>query len=248
MKIKYSFLFSLLMVISLLLAACGAGDATNTTSDATASAAEPVTGGDSSSASSSDLILDPANAIDSEAVTYLYEGLVRLQDGSVTGALAESYTVSEDGLDYIFNLRPGVTFHDGTALNADIVVQNFNRWFDPSDANRGSGEFAAWAENFGGFKGELTDEGKAKSIYDGIEKVNDFTVLVHLNTTDVDFLTKLSNPAFSIVNPNSFNGGDGGTGAYKFASLSGSTATLEPFAEYWDKAAVPTANVEVTIE
>jgi len=249
MKRKYVILCSLLMIASMVLAACGAGDATSTVEATSEATTAPVAENTPSSpASSSDLVLDPANVADSEAVTYLYEGLVRLQDGSVAGALAESYTVSEDGLDYIFNLRPGVTFHDGTALNADIVVQNFNRWFNPSDANRGSGEFAAWAENFGGFKGELTDEGKAKSIYDGIEKVNDFTVLVHLNTTDADFLTKLSNPAFSIVNPNSFNGGDGGTGAYKFASLSGSTATLEPFAEYWDKAAVPTANVEVTIE
>jgi peptide/nickel transport system substrate-binding protein len=193
-------------------------------------------------------VLDPANSADSAAVTYLYEGLVRLQDGNVSGALAESYTVSEDRLDYIFNLRPEVAFHDGTALNADIVVLNFNRWFDPSDINRGAGEFAAWAESFGGFKGELTEEGKAKSIYDGIEKVDDLTVLVHLNTTDADFLNKLSATAFSIVNPNAFNGGDGGTGAYKFSSLSGSTATLEPFAGYWDSAAIPSASIEATIE
>ncbi|MBL8102369.1 MAG: hypothetical protein JNM02_07565 [Anaerolineales bacterium] len=246
MKVKNFNFLSMLMVISMLLAACGAGEATNAVPG---SESEPAAGDVvPSPASSSNLVLDPANAGDSEAIAYLYEGLVRLQDGTVAPALAESYTVSEDGLDYIFNLRPGVTFHDGTTLNADIVIANFNRWFDPKDPNRGTGEFSAWAGNFGGFKGEVTDEGKAKSIYDGIEKVNDLTVLVHLNTTDTDFLTKLASPAFSIVNPNSFNDGDGGTGAYKFTSLKDSTATLEPFAEYWDTSAIPSESIEVTIK
>lgn len=248
MKIKHGILISTLVIVSLLTVSCGgpaSGDGASATAEATT---EAVTGNNPPPASSSDLVLDPANSTATEAVRYLYEGLVRVQDGTVTGALAESYTVSEDGLDYIFNLRPAAKFHDGTALTADIVVLNFNRWFDPSDANRGSGEFAAWAKNFGGFKGEVTEEGKAKSTYDGVEKVNDLTVLVHLNTPDADFLTKLSDPAFSIVNPNFFTAGDGGTGAYKFASLNGSTATLEPFAEYWDAAVIPTANVEVAIK
>lgn len=248
MKTKYGIVISIFVLVSLLTASCGnsaPGDGASATAEATT---EAVTGNNPPPASSADLTLDPANSTATEAVRYLYEGLVRVQDGTVSGALAESYTVSEDGLDYIFNLRPDVKFHDGTALTADVVVSNFNRWFDPNDTNRGSGEFAAWAKNFGGFKGEVTEEGKAKSTYDGIEKVNDLTVLVHLNTPDTDFLTKLSDPAFSIVNPNSFTAGDGGTGAYKFASLSGSTATLEPFAEYWDAAVIPTANVEVAIK
>jgi len=252
MKNTRLLLLSLLMIAALLLAACGGGSSTDAapqpTEDAAAGGNQPAP---TAGASGADLMLDPANAANDNAraaVGYLYEGLVRIQDGAPVGALAESFTVSEDGLEYIFNLRPGAAFHDGSVLNADVVVANFNRWFDPNDANRGSGEFAAWAENFGGFKGEVTEEGKAKSIYDGIEKVNDLTVLVHLNTMDADFLTKLSDPAFSIVSPNAFNGGDGGTGAYRFASLSGSTATLEPFAGYWDPAAIPAAGMDVPLE
>jgi peptide/nickel transport system substrate-binding protein len=41
--------------------------------------------------------------------------------------LAESYTVSADGLTYTFTLRQGVTFHDGTAFNATAVQMNFWR-------------------------------------------------------------------------------------------------------------------------
>jgi peptide/nickel transport system substrate-binding protein len=257
MKSKRFVLLSLLTILAVFLAACGgAGDGGPDGGDAPASQSTETAGSSDGGsgeppASGGEWTIDPANATGDNAraaVGYVYEGLVRLEGGEVVGALAESYTVSEDGLDYIFNLRPGATFHDGTLLTADIVVVNFNRWFDPQDANRGSGEFAAWAANFGGFKGELTEEGAPKSIFDGIEKVNDLTVLVHLNTEDPDFLKKMADPAFSIANPAAFNGGDGGSGAYQFAGLSGSTALLEPFAGYWNAAAIPTAGMEVSVE
>lgn len=255
MKYPKVLFLNLLAVIALLLAACGgsAGTETDAIPQATASGdSEPVGGDtDSAPASSDALVLDPANTTGDNAqalIGYLYEGLVRMDGDNVTGALAETYTVSEDGLDYIFNLRPGIKFHDGTDLNADVVIANFNRWFDPEDANRGSGEFAAWASNFGGFKGEVTEDGLAKSVYDGIEKVNDFTVLVHLNTIDPDFLKKLADPAFSIVSPGAFERGDGGTGPYRFSALSGSTVTLEPFAGYWNPAAIPSEGMEAPLE
>jgi peptide/nickel transport system substrate-binding protein len=244
---KIRLLLSCLLIIAgLLLAACsGAAD---TVSQPTNSAPSDTGGGNGTNA---DFVLDPANATGDNALAaigYLYEGLVRIQDGAPVGALAESFTVSEDGLDYIFDLRSDVSFHDGSALNADLVIANFNRWFDPNDVNRGSGEFAAWAENFSGFKGETTEDGKSKSQYDGIEKVNDFTVLVHLNTPDPDFLTKLTNPAFSIASPGAFAAGDGGSGSYKVSAGSATSLTLEPFSAYWDSAAIPSQGMEVPLK
>jgi peptide/nickel transport system substrate-binding protein len=61
------------------------------------------------------------------------EGLTRFIPGSVElePALAESWEVSEDGLQYVFQIRPGVTFHDGTPLDAAAVETNFLRQFDP---------------------------------------------------------------------------------------------------------------------
>ena len=41
--------------------------------------------------------------------------------------LAESWEQSEDGLEYTFQLKEGVTFHDGTEFNADAVCFNFDR-------------------------------------------------------------------------------------------------------------------------
>src|SRR5262245_7286887 len=42
-------------------------------------------------------------------------------------ALAESWEVSEDGLEYTFHLKQGVTFHDGTPFNAEAVQFTFDR-------------------------------------------------------------------------------------------------------------------------
>jgi len=192
-----------------------------------------------------DIGIDPANLSSENAATvasYLYEGLVRVQDdGAIAGLLAGEVVVSEDGLDYIFTLRQGVAFQDGSLLNSDAVVWNFNRWFDPADANRGSGEYAAWAANFGGFKGEVMEDGLPKSKVDGIEKVDEFSFIIHLNTPDTDFLTKLADSAFSIVSPETF----AGSGAYVVTANEGGNLTLEPFAGYWNAAAIPSEGMQV---
>jgi len=51
-------------------------------------------------------------------------------DGEVKPHLA-SWTVSEDGLTWLFLIREGVKFHDGTPLNAEAVKANFDRVLDP---------------------------------------------------------------------------------------------------------------------
>jgi len=242
------FLSLSLMIAILLLTACSGGASTTAAPQPT-KAAEPTQKSEPTKPAVLDI--DPANETGEKAkaaAAYLYEGLIIVKDGVPAGVLAETYTVSDDGLDYIFNLRPGVTFHDGSALNADLVIANFNRWFDPKDANRGSGDFAVWAKSFGGFKGEVAADGKPKCVFDGIEKVNDLTVLVHLNTPDEAFLTKLSDPAFSIVSPKAFSGGDGGSGPYQLTSLSGSTANLDPFALYWNASAVPSKAIQAPVK
>ncbi len=62
----------------------------------------------------------------------VYDGLVRYKDGTleVEPALAESWTISEDGAVYTFTLRSGVTFHDGSPLTAEAVKFNFDRMLD----------------------------------------------------------------------------------------------------------------------
>lgn len=61
------------------------------------------------------------------AQSMIYEPLVSYNDGGeLKPHLAESWTISPDGKEYIFKLRPNVTFSDGTAFNAAIVKKNFD--------------------------------------------------------------------------------------------------------------------------
>lgn len=58
----------------------------------------------------------------------IYEGLTGIdKDLAVVPALAESWTVSDDGLTYTFKLRDGVTFHDGSAFDAEDVAASIRR-------------------------------------------------------------------------------------------------------------------------
>jgi peptide/nickel transport system substrate-binding protein len=211
---------------------------------------------------SKNIRLDPANISDKDSslvISKIYEGLVRLnKDGKIEGALARDWTVSEDKLDYIFYLRPNVTFHDGTILNADIVLANFNRWFDPKDALHGKDIFDAWKSVFLGFKGEKNPDGTSLSSFDGIEKVDNLTVLLHLNRIDEKLLNNLANPAFSILNPTilqtkgvdygTMNGGAVGTGPYMIDKWTGDSLVLSPYKNYWDQPSIPTEAVEYILK
>jgi len=60
---------------------------------------------------------------DQDLTSLTYSGLLRpTPDGTLANALAESYTVSEDGRTYVFTLREDALFHDGTPVTADDVV------------------------------------------------------------------------------------------------------------------------------
>lgn len=76
--------------------------------------------------------LDPtggaAQAIDSVLYANVFEGLTRfMADGSVMPGLAESWDISDDGLTYTFHLHDGVTFHDGTTMDAEDVKFSLDR-------------------------------------------------------------------------------------------------------------------------
>ena len=77
-------------------------------------------------------MLDPtggaAAAIDEVVYANVFEGLTRIgSDGSVLPALAASWDISQDGLTYTFHLNEGVTFHDGSAFDAEDVKFSLDR-------------------------------------------------------------------------------------------------------------------------
>lgn len=206
-------LFALVLTLSLVMTACQTeqdAPATAVSGEETmqntpvAEAGADETPADSPSEAMPAPGIDPANA----ALGDMAASYQTLTDASGAPLLASIADVSDDELDYIIDLNTGVTFNDGTLMDADAVIANFNRWYDPENENRGDGEYLAWVALFEGFKGELGAEEKPLSSFDGIEKVNDFTVLVHLNRPVPEMLIGLGDPAFSILSPTALAKGE----------------------------------------
>lgn len=77
-----------------------------------------------------------------EKTSAIYNKLVmwdqlRLPEQVVVGDLAETWTMSKDGLEVVFNLRPGtVRWHDGKPLTAEDVKFSFDRLRNPPEGNK----------------------------------------------------------------------------------------------------------------
>lgn len=81
---------------------------------------------------------DPHVAYETETwpmASLFYVGLIKLQDaGTPIPALAESWTVSEDGTVYTFKLREGLKFSNGRDLTTEDVKYSFERLLSPEQA------------------------------------------------------------------------------------------------------------------
>lgn len=84
-----------------------------------------------------------ATQADRDLVALVYDGLMRLgNDGTLVPSVAESVTVSEDGLTYNVTLKQDIYFHDGTQLTAKDIVFTVLRIQDPA---LNSPLFANWS-------------------------------------------------------------------------------------------------------
>jgi peptide/nickel transport system substrate-binding protein len=82
--------------------------------------------------------LDPARTIELLAAIIMqnvYDQLVYIgADGLPQPSVAESWTISPDGKVITFKIRQGITFHDGTPLDAAAVKVSYDRILDPAMA------------------------------------------------------------------------------------------------------------------
>lgn len=70
---------------------------------------------------------------DRDLSVLLYSGLLRINaQGELVPDLAESYSVSEDGLTYYFKLKENVVFHDGTPVTTDDIIFTIGKTQEPA--------------------------------------------------------------------------------------------------------------------
>lgn len=176
--------------------------------------------------------LDPAESYTFEAIKcadWSFDGLTRLngETSELIPALAESWSVSDDGLVWTFKLRMGVKFHDGTPFNADAVVFSYERQRDKNHPYYGK-KFGRWRLKFGGIK--LT------------KKVDDYTVQIILKEKFPVLLANLAGYVGYIVSPTAvkadqegFRNNPVGTGYFKFVKqVKDDYIEYEANKDYWD--------------
>jgi len=79
---------------------------------------------------------NPAAAISEVLYGNVYEGLVQFAaDGSAQPRLALSWEISSDGLTYVFHLKSGVRFHDGSEFDAAAAKYSLERILAPGSTN-----------------------------------------------------------------------------------------------------------------
>ncbi len=159
---------------------------------------------------------------------FIYESLIEVDftnsewrsPYNLVGHLAESWEQQPDAVTYIFNIRPGVAFHNGATLTADDAVFSLGKAQDP----------------------EANNNAFRRSVSQPVEAVDDLTLRVVGNSPDAEFLEVLNGYIGQVaMMPRSFADGGGdftreavGTGPFRLTShQAGSTALLSRFENYW---------------
>ena len=175
------------------------------------------------------ITLDPAKidqVLQFQVTSNVLSGLMHIDNDLVAqGDLAEDWTVSDDGLEYTFKLREGVTFHNGDPFTADDVLYTFERSSNP----------------------EISIHSGNLANVDKLEKLGDYEVKFTLKAPQASFLAKTleraSGRAMTIVYKGALDSmGDAdyglapvGTGPFKIVDHTlGQGVVLEKFADYYD--------------
>ncbi|MHC2568215.1 ABC transporter substrate-binding protein [Rhizobium leguminosarum] len=141
--------------------------------------------------------LDPAIGYDWvnwSMIKSLYSRLMDYAPGTPNPvpSLAESFTVSPDGLTYTFKLHKGVKFSNGREVVASDVKYSIERAVDPKTQGPGAGFFGA-------IKGFEDETGGKTTTLSGIETPDDSTVIFNLSRPDATFLHVLAINFASVV-------------------------------------------------
>jgi peptide/nickel transport system substrate-binding protein len=196
----------------LLLAAVGGACALA----ASASASHRASGTMIYAGASDPTYLDPALVSDGESfriTKQIFEGLVDLKPGStqVVPKLATSWLVSKNLRVWTFNLRKGVSFHDGTPFNAAAVCYNFNRWYNFSGPFQDPGATFYYQQIFYGFHNNESST-LSTSLYKSCKAKGKYVAIITLATPNGPFLPSLALQSFAMQSPTALKQYDADSG------------------------------------
>ncbi|WP_404455895.1 glutathione ABC transporter substrate-binding protein [Oceanobacillus kapialis] len=237
---KFLLLFSLVLFLSLILAACAGDGEVEEDGGNSGDSAEGDAGstGDLTIAIGADVVslsAHGANDIPSGNVQdNIYETLTKLDENQeVQPGLATEWEQVDDTT-WEFTLQEGVTFHDGAEFNAEAVKANFDRLVDEEIASPRAFLFEA---------------------VDSVEVVDDYTLRINLSFPYAPLLANLAHSGAAIMSPDVIEedyaqleeGGDvdayinqnpAGTGPFKFESWNpGAEVVLTKNEDYWGEPA-----------
>lgn len=218
--------------VALLLAACGGGgeevDVNGDDQDA-GGGGTPAEDGETAAASGGVLVAGISgepDQLDPHATTAyasfqilenVYDTLVVPDpEGNFQPSLAESWETSDDGLTWTFNLREGVTFHDGSTFDSADVVYSLERMM---------GEDSSVAFRFG--------------TVEDVEAPDESTVVLTLSARTPNLLDNIGNyKGMSIIPEGAAEELNlateaNGTGPFTLDSFDASGTTLSAFGDYW---------------
>ena len=189
---KYSWLLSILLALSVLVAACAGAAPADTGGGEAMTEEEPAAEEEAASGpqygGTLRLLLSETSptyyswevsiafdAVDANTMTKLVP-----RTGEIVGDLAESWDISDDGLTYTFHIHQNVRWHDGEALTAEDIAWSYNTVTDPEAQS-------IWGQKLSDIEGFDAYQAGEIDTLEGVQVVDDHTLQITLQRPNAFF-------------------------------------------------------------